>query len=281
MTETYLAGKSAIVTGGASGMGRAIALSLARRGANVAIGSYLKKHDSDPSHPENIDTYLPTTDELVQTVDELRSIGIMAVGQHHDLGSTESCKSLVDNAVNAFGQIDILCNVAGVWISSSICDHNEEDWNYVIDTNLSGYYRMIKLVFPDMMRSGWGRIINIASTAANIGAEGNAAYCAAKAGILGLTRCVALEGASSGITANAINPGFTDTDLCRISFDTLAEQDQENKTARQLITETEHFIPQKRMVSTTEIAALATFLCHNDAQSLNMEDITMAGGALW
>lgn len=281
MTETYLTGKSAIVTGGASGMGRAIALSLARRGANVAIGSYVKSCDSDPNYPKNVNTYLPTNDELVQTVDELRSIGIMAVGQHHDLVSTQSCASLFDNAVKAFGQIDILCNVAGVWISSSICDHNEKDWTYVIDTNLSGYYRMIKLVFPNMIRSRWGRIINIASTAANVGAENNAAYCAAKAGILGLTRCVALEGASSGITANAINPGFVDTGLFRSSLGTMTEQSQVNKTTDQLLTEIEDAIPQKRMISTTEIAALATFLCHNDAQSLNMEDITVAGGALW
>jgi len=281
MTETYLSGRSAIVTGGASGMGRAIAIALARRGANVAIGSYTRNNENDISHPENIDTYLPSSRELGETVHELESAGVQALALHHDAGSFESCQSLVNTAVETFGGVDILCNAAGVWISRPICEHNEEDWSYVIDTNLSGYFRMIRLVLPAMMKSGWGRIINVASTAANIGAEGNAAYCAAKAGILGLTRCVALEGASSGVTANAINPGWVDTGLFRASLDTIVKQDQDNKTTQETFSEIEQSIPQKRFIAPEEIAALAAFLCHDHAQSLTMEDITVAGGAHW
>ena len=134
---------------------------------------------------------------------------------------------------------------------------------------------MIRLVLPAMMKSGWGRIINVASTAANIGAEGNAAYCAAKAGILGLTRCVALEGASSGVTANAINPGWADTGLFRSSLDTIVKKDQDNKTTQETFSEIEQSIPQKKIIDTEENAAMAPSLGHTNAKSLTTEATTV------
>ena len=103
MTQKYLAGRSAIVTGGASGMGRAIAIALARHGANVTIGSYTRKNENDISHPENIDTYLPTSRELDETVDELKSAGVHALALHHDAGSFESCQSLLTRQLKPSG----------------------------------------------------------------------------------------------------------------------------------------------------------------------------------
>ena len=111
-------------------------------------------------------------------------------------------------AVAALGPIDIFVNAAGVSAQQAMVDHDDRTWTSVIDINLNGAYRTIKRCFPAMAEKGWGRIINIASTAAVVGYPRHSAYCAAKAALLGLARCVALEGAASGISCNAINPGL-------------------------------------------------------------------------
>ena len=273
--DRYLSGRAALVTGGASGQGRAIALALA---ASVAIGSYLADR---PALEPGSDTYLPPPGELAAVEAEIAACGVRALGLALDVRSSESCAAFYDGAVRAFGRIDILANAAGIGAEHPVCGHPQPLWDAVIDTNLTGYFRMIKLCLPGMIERRWGRIINIASTAANIGAKDNPAYCASKAGILGLTRCVALEGAAFGVTCNAINPGFVDTGMLRSSVRTWLKAEGKGRTEEAFIAEVAAGYPQKRIIQPREIGALAAFLCHDDALGLTMEDITVAAGSLW
>ncbi len=129
-----------------------------------------------------------------------------------DVCSSESVRAAYEAIINAFGKIDILINAAGSSIRKLIVDHPDDLWLRIIDVNLNGPYRTIKLCLPGMIERRWGRIVNFASTAANVGYPMYAAYCASKSGLLGLTRCVALEGAEYGVTCNAVNPGWVATD---------------------------------------------------------------------
>jgi NAD(P)-dependent dehydrogenase (short-subunit alcohol dehydrogenase family) len=276
--ERYLLGRAAVVTGGASGQGRAIALALAARGADVAIGSYLGE---GAKMPGGADTYLPSAAELSRVRGEIEAQGVRAVALPLDVRSTESCRALFDKASTTFGKVDILGNAAGIGAEQPILGHPDALWDAIIDTNLTGYYRMIKLCLPGMIERRWGRIVNIASTAANIGAKDNPAYCASKSGILGLTRCVALEGAPHGVTCNAINPGFVNTGMMRSSVRTWLKAEGKGRTEEEFIAGIAAGYPQKRIIEPEEIGALAAFLCREEARGLTMEDITLAAGSLW
>ncbi len=276
MTERYLESRAALVTGGATGQGHAIALALAARGCDVAIGSRLA---GEGCAAPGVHAHFPTPEEMAQAVRAVEAQGVRAIGADHDLRSTESCAALYQAAVDAFGKVDILCNAAGVGFEHPICGHDDESWHRVIDINLNGCYRMTKLALPGMIERGWGRIVNIASTAGNIGEAINGAYCASKAGILGLTRCVALEGAPHGVTCNAVNPGYVDTGMLRASLIERAER--EGRSVDEIVAGIAASYPQKRTIPPGEIAALAAFLCRDDAQGINMSDIDVAGGSLW
>jgi NAD(P)-dependent dehydrogenase (short-subunit alcohol dehydrogenase family) len=183
--------------------------------------------------------------------------------------------------MRTLGGIDVLINAAGSSARKFMVDHPDELWQRMLEVNLTGPYRTIKLCLPDMMRRGWGRIVNFASTAANLGYPMHSAYCAAKSGLLGLTRCVALEGAPHGVTCNAINPGFVDTDsnysASRMEIEIagldLSVDDYRAQVAAGL--------PQKRYLTPEEVAALAAFLCRPEALGIEGQDITIAMGSQW
>jgi NAD(P)-dependent dehydrogenase (short-subunit alcohol dehydrogenase family) len=253
-------------------------LALAASGASVAIGSYLGEGAKLPS---GTDTYLPTAEELSRVGAEIEAQGGRAIAMPLDVRSTESCRALYEKANTTFGRVDILANAAGICAEQPILGHPDALWDAIIDTNLTGYYRMIKLCLPGMIERRWGRIVNIASTAANVGSKDNPAYCASKSGILGLTRCVALEGAPYGITCNAINPGFVNTGLLRSSVRTWLKAEGKGRTEKEFIASIATSYPQKRIVEPEEVGALAAFLCREEARGLTMEDITLAAGSLW
>ncbi len=279
MTERSLEGRAAWVTGGASGMGRAIALALAEAGADVAIGSLLA--EGGATRPADADTYFPTGDELEAARAALEAKGTRVLARPLDVRSNEQVQGFFEAACEAFGKIDILVNVAGMDVNQTVAGHPDDLWHRVIDTNLGGNYRTIKRCLPGMIERDWGRIVNVASTAANVGHAEFAAYCASKAGLLGLTRCVALEGAPHGVTCNAVNPGFVDTALTRMGSVARVAREGLGKTVEQNLSDLAETYPQKRLIEAGEIAALVVFLCRDEALGMTMEDITVSGGALW
>ncbi len=278
MTDTVLEGRAALVTGGASGMGRAMALAFASAGADVAIGSLLA--DRAESKAEGEIAHLPGEQELEAAAREIESHGGKALAMELDVTSMESVEAFHGAAVEKFGKVDILANAAGVTAEHAISGHDDALWNKVIDVNLNGAYRTIKLCLPGMIERKWGRIINIASTAASVGAPSSGAYCASKAGVVGLTRCVALEGAAHGVTCNAISPTWVETRFGKEWMTDIAET-QEGRSGEDYIAEARARNPQGRLIQPEEIGALALFLCRDDALGITMQDLTVSAGSLW
>ena len=277
MSRGFLDGRVAWVTGGVSGLGRAIALALAEAGADVAIGS-LVGGGRDPSQAY---THRSNADELAAVLGDIEGLGVRAFAQALDVRFDDSVAAFFGTVLAELGPVDILVNAAGVSAQVPLAGHDDETWRDVLATNLDGPYRTIKRCLPGMIERGWGRIVNIASTAANVGHAEFAAYCASKAGLLGLTRCVALEGAPHGVTCNAVNPGFVDTALTRMGSVARVEREGLGKTVEQNLSDLAETYPQKRLIEAGEIAALVVFLCRDEALGMTMEDITVSGGALW
>ena len=257
--ERFLAGRAAMVTGGASGIGNAIALALASAGADVAIGS---RH---------------ATKSACESAVAAR--GVRCLVKDTDVRSGASVRSFYDAAIEELGRIDILVNSAGHCERHVLRDHPDEVWHEIIDVNLNGAYRTTKLCFPGMIELGWGRIINIASDIALIGVPEYAAYCASKAALIGLTRCVALEGAPHGISCNAISPGWVETDMAIRAMQTAAEEN--DVSVGEYMRKIEQRNPQKRIIDPQEIAALAVFLCRDEAIGITLQDVAVTGGGFW
>lgn len=275
--ERYLEGRVALVTGGFTGIGLAIAEELLRRGAAVAIGSRIGKR---PEGTKDKAYYLGEEEASEIRVALNTGSGQVYAG-HLDVGETAVVDAFISEAEAALGPVDILVNSAGTSIQSLISEHSEEDWLTVINTNLNGAFRMTRAVLPGMMERGWGRIINIASTAARSGHVEYAAYCASKSGLLGLTRVTALEGAEHGVTCVALSPTWVETKMMRQSMQILAAQDEHGQSAAQMMEATRQRNPQKRVVQVGELAAMAAFLCRNEAAGITMEDIQISAGAIW
>jgi 3-hydroxybutyrate dehydrogenase len=278
MSDRYLAGRGAWVTGGATGMGRAIALALAEAGADVAIGSLVETARGGVVPGQNV--YTPTLDEMTAARDAIAAHGGRVLALPLDVCSNESVDAFHAATVEAFGRIDILVNAAGSSTRHVITDHPDDLWQRMLETNLTGAYRTIKRCMAGMIERKWGRIINIASTAASVGYVAHSAYCASKSGLLGLTRCVALEGAAHGISCNAISPGWVDTPQGRggVRQQMRIEGFDDEQQFRARIVES---IPQKRFIQPSEIGAVAAFLCRDEAFALTMQEVTVSAGTLW
>ena len=249
-----LSGRSAIVTGGLAGIGLAIAQGLAAAGARVAVGS----RGGGAGVPQGL-----------------------AHAAALDVGSTASVNDFVAGAVAALGPIDILVNAAGITAEQPVCGHDDALWDRIIDTNLTGAFRMSRAVLPTMLARGWGRVLNIGSTAATVGARDSPAYCASKAGLLGLTRCLALEGAAQGVTCVMISPTWVDTEMMDRNLAEVVAREGLGRTIAQARAEIAAQNPQKRILEAKEIAGLAVFLCSDAACGITMENIQVTGGALW
>jgi len=191
-----LAGRVALVTGASRGLGRAMALAFARQGADVVVN------------------YRESAAAADEVVGEITAMGRRAVAvQGSTADGREACEAIVKAALDAFGKVDILVNNAGITRDDLLIRMDAEDWDAVIDTNLSGPFWMTRAVARPMMKARHGRIINMSSVAGRIGNAGQANYVAAKAGLIGLTKTTARELASRNITCNAIAPGLIDTDI--------------------------------------------------------------------
>ena len=277
-SDRFLDGRAAMVTGGASGMGRAMALAFAEAGADVAVGSLLSDRSGTVADGEV--AYLPGRGELDATAREIEACGGRALAMGLDVTSMESVETFFDAAVEAFGKVDILANAAGITAEQTIVGHTDVLWQKVLDVNLSGTYRSIKLCLPGMIEREWGRIVNIASTAASVGAPTSGAYCASKAGVVGLSRCVALEGAAHGVTCNTISPTWVETGFGRDWMSGIAES-QESRPGEAYIADVKSANPQGRLIQPSEIGALALYLCREEAVGVTMQDLTISAGSLW
>lgn len=250
--DPFLAGRIAFVSGGLSGMGLAIATRLAAHGARVAVGSRRAGQGDAPFPSVRMD--------VCDGADVTRAM----------------------DAVQAdLGPVDILVNAAGITTEQGVVGHSDALWQRVIDTNLTGAFRLTRAVLPGMIAREWGRVINIGSTAATVGWADNPAYCASKAGLLGLTRCVALEGAAHGVGCTMISPTWVETDMLHSDTAEIAEREGRGRSSADLVREIRAQNPQKRIIQPGEVAALATFLCRDEALGLSMDNIQVTGGALW
>jgi NAD(P)-dependent dehydrogenase (short-subunit alcohol dehydrogenase family) len=245
--EKELEGKVALVSGAAGGMGASIALALSKLGVELALNDL------------TVDSVTELRDNL-----ETRSIAITA-----DVTNKAEVQDMVASVEQQLGPIDILVNNAGVLRPTEIVEIAEEEWDFVIGVNLKGAFLCSQAVIPSMRKRGWGRIINLSSTAGkNVSTIGGAHYTAAKAGVLGLTRHVASEVAVDGITVNAVCPGLIDTDMTRRTI-TPAETDAYASS-----------FPIPRLGQPDEVADLVAFLATDRAAYITGASLDINGGDL-
>ena len=272
-----LAGRSAVVTGGLTGQGAAIAQELARAGASVAVGSFV----SESAGRQGDAAAYPDLREIAEVRDALARHGGRVHAGHLDVRDTAAIAGFLADAEAVCGPADILVNAAGTTAEQPVSGHSDELWLKIIDTNLNGAFRMIREVLPGMVARKWGRIVNIGSTAASVGWKNNPAYCASKSGLLGLTRCVALEGAPHGVTCVMVSPTWVETELMRRNVAQVVAREGRGQTVEQAMAGIAAQNPQGRIIQPQEVAALVAFLASDEAKGITMENIQITGGALW
>ncbi|MHB1323063.1 MAG: 3-oxoacyl-[acyl-carrier-protein] reductase [Coriobacteriia bacterium] len=244
---TRLQGRGALVTGASRGIGAAIALRLAAEGAAVAVN------------------YAGRADAAAEIVRRIESAGGHAIALQADVSDAEAATALVADATAHLGSLDVLVNNAGITRDGLLVRMSDDDWDAVIDTNLTGAFYTTRAAARVMMKARAGSIVNIASVVGLTGNAGQANYAAAKAGLIGLTKTVARELASRNVRANAIAPGFITTEMT----DTLPEAVRDG--ARGLIA-------MGRFGSTEDIAAAVAFLASDDASYITGQVIAVDGG---
>ena len=240
-----LNGKTALVTGASRGIGRAIALRLAEDGANVAV------------------IYAGSADKAEAVVDEITALGVNAKAYRCNVADSAAVNETVKAVTNDLGKIDILVNNAGITRDGLMLRMKDEDFDAVLDTNLKGAFNMIRACYSGFIRKKSGRIINISSVSGIMGNAGQANYSASKAGVIGLTKSVARELASRGITCNAVAPGFIQTDM--------TENLGDNNPLL-------NSIPLGRMGKPEDIAAAVGFLASDSAAYITGEVLKVDGG---
>lgn len=240
-----LNGKTALVTGASRGIGRAIALRLAEDGANVAV------------------IYAGSADKAEAVVNEITALGVNAKAYRCNVADSAAVNETVKAVTNDLGKIDILVNNAGITRDGLMLRMKDEDFDAVLDTNLKGAFNMIRACYSGFIRKKSGRIINISSVSGIMGNAGQANYSASKAGVIGLTKSVARELASRGITCNAVAPGFIQTDMTESLGDN-----------NPLL----NSIPLGRMGKPEDIAAAVAFLASDSAAYITGEVLKVDGG---
>lgn len=251
-----LAGRHALVTGGARGIGLACAQALLRRGAALTL----------------LGRDRAALDAAV--ADLGRHGAVRAVSA--DIADERSVRAAFERAAREAGPVDILVNNAGQAVSQRFDRIDAEMWQAMLAVNLTGTFHCIQAALPAMLARGWGRVINVASTAGLIGYPYVSAYCAAKHGVVGLTRALALEVARKGVTVNAVCPGFTETDIVRDAVHNIVQKT--GRTAEQARAELAARNPQGRLVQPDEVAEAVAWLALPASAAINGQAIAVDGG---
>ena len=246
MSEEKLT-RAAVVTGGSRGIGRAVCVALAKQGCNVVV-NYC--HGAEPAE---------------QTAALCRAEGVQAVTVQADVSTAEGCKALFDAAAEAFGRVDVLVSNAGIAQQKLFTDITPEEWQRMLDVNLTGAFNLCQLALPGMIRRKAGRILTVSSMWGQTGGSCEVHYSAAKAGLIGLTKALAKEEGPSGITVNCVAPGVIDTDM-------MASFTAEDKAA--LAEET----PVGRLGTAEEVAKLLLYLAGEDAGYITGQVFGVNGG---
>ena len=251
-----LKGKTAVVTGSTSGIGLGIAKSLAAQGANIVLNGF-----GDAEGPKA----------------EVAALGVQVAYHGADMSKPSEIEAMIAYAEKTFGSVDILVNNAGIQYVARIEKFPVERWDAVIAINLSSAFHATRVALPGMLARNWGRIINVASVHGLVGSAEKSAYVAAKHGIVGLTKVTALENATSGVTCNAICPGWVLTPLVQKQVDAKAQalgiSDEEAK--KHLLGEKE---PSMQFTSPEELGALAVFFCSPAGNNIRGVAWNMDGG---
>ena len=242
-----LTGKTAVVTGGSRGIGRAICIELAKQGANIVVN------------------FSGSEAKAKAVVEEIEALGPKAIAVQADVADSASVDGLMKQALEAFGSIDILVNNAGITRDNLLMRMKEQEWDDVIDTNLKGVFLCTKAVTRQMMKQRAGRIINISSIVGVAGNPGQANYVAAKAGVIGLTKTTAQELASRNILVNAIAPGFITTEMT----DALPEALKESMLKQ---------IPLAKLGQPEDIAKAVAFFASDSASYITGQTLHIDGG---
>lgn len=237
----------ALVTGGSRGIGRAVCLKLAEQGVDVAVN------------------YAGNREAAEETCRLCRQAGVQAQAFQADVACSDQVNAMVEQVLAQFGRIDILVNNAGITRDNLLMRMSEQEFDQVIDANLKGAWNCMKAVTRPMMKQRWGRIVSMSSVVGVAGNAGQVNYAASKAGVIGMTKSLAKELGSRGVTVNAIAPGFIDTDMTAVL--------PENIRAGIL-----QAIPLGRLGQAEEVARLAAFLCGDGAAYITGQVIHVDGG---
>lgn len=256
MSET----KTAVVTGSTSGIGLGIARALAAEGMNIVMNGIEDASDVEADRKAIEDDH-----------------GVKAIYCPANMMKPEGAKELIDTAIENFGRVDVLVNNAGIQFVSPVEDFPDDKWQAIINLNLSAAFYATKYAVPGMKERGWGRVINIASAHGLVASPFKSAYVAAKHGIMGFTKSVALEVAEQGITVNAICPGYVWTPLVEKQIpDTMKARNMtEEEVKRDVLLKAQ---PTKKFATIEEVAALAVFLSSDAAASITGSPLSIDGG---
>lgn len=254
-TPQLLAGKHALVTGGARGIGVAITRQLLAHGARVTtLGRGAAYNSGEPAQREHA---------------ELQHVA-------SDVTDSAAVTKAFEDARSRFGPIEILVNNAGQASSAPFLKTDLKLWRQMLAVNLDGTFHCTQAALPDMLAATWGRIINIASTASLVGYGYVSAYCAAKHGVIGLTRALALEVATKKITVNAVCPGYTETDMVDAALANIVAKT--GRTREQALAELVSRNPQQRLIKPEEVANAVAWLCLPGSEAITGQAIAVSGG---
>lgn len=242
-----LKGKCAVVTGAAKGIGKAIALKLASSGVNIVLN------------------YRSSEDKAIETEKEILSLGVEVLRIKGDISKANDVENLIDCAKKKFGKIDIMVNNAGITKDTLLLRMKEEDFDSVINVNLKGVFNCLKAITPVMVKQKEGKIINLSSVVGLVGNAGQVNYAASKAGVIGMTKSLAKEIGSRGITVNAVAPGFIETDMTDVLGDKFKEEAKKS-------------IPLKRLGKAEDVAEVVAFLASDSANYITGQVIQVDGG---